>query len=507
MIPAYLDKTKTIRDVAVYGLAKSGLAAIRSLCHTGHTVYAWDDSVHPEGLLEQCDWWPDLKHRCHIIPFAEFPWATLHSLILSPGIPLYFPHPHPVVQQAHHHNCPIIGDIELLYHNTRPSAFIGITGTNGKSTTTALTDHIFTYLNVEHKMGGNIGIAPLALEPLSNTGAYLLEVSSFQLDLCHQVRFHHAALLNITPDHLDRHGDMEEYIRAKERIFLNQTEHDIAIISIDSPLSREIATRFHTLSPARLVQVSTTSYVPGGITIHDHMLRDESKLPALMLPIRSHYLHGQHNLENIAISYAIARQYGLDPHKIIEAIHDFKGLRHRLQWCGHYGGVSYYNDSKATNAEATEKALLSIPYPIYWILGGKPKSGGIEILTPYFDRIRHAFLIGEATEQFAALLDQQKLPYSRCTDLEHAFSHAHLLAQQEQLADAVILLSPACASFDQWANFEERGDAFCALVSRLAPPPSPPKTTDHDIENQYFGPPDPNREDDIDEHDRDLWLY
>jgi UDP-N-acetylmuramoylalanine--D-glutamate ligase len=291
-------------------------------------------------------------------------------------------------------------------------------------------------------VGGNIGISALALSPLPKGGIYVIETSSYQLDLLDKTRFDVAVLLNITPDHLDRHGDMEGYAKAKKRIFRNQTSKDVAVIGVDNSVTKSIAESKPT--PAMIVPISAF---------------DEFGLGDLP------YLPGLHNKENIAAAFVACKALGIADKTIIAGIESFKGLAHRMERVAEKNGVVFINDSKATNAEAAEKALLSYGSPIFWIAGGKAKEGGIEMLKPLFSKITHTYLIGDAAEDFAKTLTANNAPFTQCGTLDKAVAEAYQAAQKTK--GATVLLSPACASFDQFKSFEHRGDLFRQLVEAL----------------------------------------
>ncbi len=436
--------------VGVFGLGKAGESTIAALLAGGAEVYAWDDGE--SGRASVAAKYPAVK----LAPFADWPWSTLKALILSPGVPLTHPVPHPVVALVHQNNCPVIGDIELLYRACPEAKYIAITGTNGKSTTTTLIGHILKNCGVTCEIGGNLGTPALSLAPLGKGGVYVLELSSYQLDLVKTTRFNVAAWLNITPDHIDRHGDIEGYIAAKKHIFERQQDGDVAVVAIDDTYSYKVASGL-----GNAVTISAQSQAD--VFVKDGVLHDGGKRFDLNTIAT---LPGRHNWQNAAIAYGCARAIGLAPEAIYKAMQSFAGLRHRLQLVATVNGVRFINDSKATNADATANALT--PYEnIYWIAGGKQKEGGIVPLAEYFPKIAHAFLIGAAEEEFARTLEG-KVPYTRCGTLKTAVEKAAQMAFAQGKKDAVVLLSPACASFDQWKNFEERGDAFCAQVEILA---------------------------------------
>lgn len=419
------------KTVAVFGLGRAGTGAINALIQSGANVVAWDDNEAAAKAI------PQGKH------YNEWPWEKLACLVLSPGVPFTHPKPHPVVELAHTHKVEVVCDIELLARAEKEATFIGITGTNGKSTTTALIGHICKQAGLATEVGGNIGISALQLKPLGKGGVYVIETSSYQLDLLHQAHFNAAILLNITPDHLDRHGDMAGYTKAKMRLFQNQTKDDAAIIGVDEPNTKKIADGFK--GSAKLVKIS---------------LQDAPETGALK------FLPGAHNKQNIAAAYAACKHIGIAEDKIIAGIKSFPGLAHRIEWVVEKNGVTFVNDSKATNAEAAEKAILSFDKPLLWIAGGKQKEGGIEALEPYFNRITHAFLIGAAEEEFANTLTQAEVPFTRCGTLQKAVDAAY--AMGKDLKKATVLLSPACASFDQFKSFEDRGEQFSRQAKELA---------------------------------------
>jgi len=445
----------------VFGLGISGKATIKFLLNNNHQVLASDDNLNSINTLEKH---PNLK-------IFNGDWNGVDALILAPGIPLHFPTPHPIVKAAKENNCPIICDIELLYKFNSQAKYIGITGTNGKSTTTALTGHIFKENNINSAVGGNIGIPCLELPRLENNGTYILEMSSYQLDLIDKTRFHIASLLNITPDHIDRHGSIKGYIAAKKRIFMNQQLGDYAIIGIDNEHSKAVYDELKNDQnfQATLIPISTKKILSDGISVIDGILYNNiptfGKIDINLgnLP----FLKGEHNAQNIAVAFTNAfLSNKIDEDKIITAIKSFKGLAHRMQFVGTISNINFINDSKATNAESTENALKSYEN-IYWILGGKAKEGGIKMLEPYLSKVKYAFLIGEASDDFTKTLDG-KVEYFKCQTLQNAFDHAYGKALLEEKSNHInILLSPACASFDQWKNFEERGEYFCKLVKEL----------------------------------------
>ena len=445
------------RRVAVLGLARSGHAAARALAAGGAAVVAWDDNPGVRqgvaGEIRLCD-------------LAAADWRDTAALVLSPGIAHSHPAPHPAVLRARAAGAEIIGDIELLGRAQPEARYVGITGTNGKSTTTALIGHILAAAGSRVEVGGNLGTPALSLMPLGNGGAYVLELSSFQLELIATLAFDVAVLLNITPDHLERHGGMGGYIAAKRRVFAGQRQGAAAIVGIDDAICRGIAEELRG-GPARLIPISAARPAPGGVYADAGWLVDATgPRPRRILDLgQADRLPGSHNWQNAAAAYAVARVAGVAPEPAAAAIRSFPGLAHRQELVAIIDGVRFINDSKATNADAAEKALACYQ-AIHWIAGGLPKAGGIASLTPYFGRLRHAYLIGTATEEFAATLGESVL-FTRCGSLAAAVAAAAAAARREGIEGAVVLLSPACASYDQFANFEARGDAFRALVAEL----------------------------------------
>ena len=444
--------------VAVFGLGRSGLSAARALAAGGAEVWAWDDAEDSRAKAKAAD--------VPLVDLYACDWSELTSLVLSPGVPLNHPEPHPVVQKARQAGCEVIGDIELLARTMRGSRYIGITGTNGKSTTTALLGHILEFAGQDVAVGGNLGIPVLDLEPLE-LGTYVLELSSYQIDLTYSLTCDVAALLNITPDHIERHGDLAGYAAVKKRIFHRQTDPRVAVVCVDDEPCRRICDELEDVGAQRVVPVAVGRRVTGGVYVVDGILHDDTEgHHADVIDLAEvAALPGTHNWQNAAAAYAMARASQVPALVAAACLRTFPGLAHRLEHLAVIDGVTYVNDSKATNGASTARALVCFE-PIYWIAGGRSKEGGIADLAPHFPRIRHAFLIGEAADEFAAVLGDG-VPHSRCGDLAKALGEAAAMARDDGPAGAVVLLSPACASFDQFTDFEARGDAFRALVEAL----------------------------------------
>jgi UDP-N-acetylmuramoylalanine--D-glutamate ligase len=447
------------RIVAVLGLAKSGLAAARALTRSGATIWAWDDDPAKRRDAE--------LSGIAVTNLTGIDWSRPAALVLSPGIPHTFPKPHPVAALAKEHRCPIIGDIELLLQACPEARVVAITGTNGKSTTTALTGHVLRQAGRRVEVGGNIGRPAAELPALGADGIYVLEMSSYQLEITPSLSAEVAILLNITPDHLGRHGGMEGYIAAKQRIFAQQSGKT-AVIGVDDEPSRALYTQLVALGDRRVIPISGTHPAPGGVYGLEGELFDGMEEPvAKIIDLRTvRTLTGEHNWQNAAAVYAACRALGLERDEIAAGLASYPGLAHRQELIAVIDGVPWINDSKATNADAAAKALACYS-SILWIAGGQPKEGGIASLEPYFPRIRHAFLIGQAMQSFAATLSG-KAPLTLSGDLDTAVTQAQALARRDRHQGVVVLLSPACASFDQFENFEHRGEHFRELVQALA---------------------------------------
>ncbi len=439
----------------VLGLARSGLATVRALRAAGIECIAWDDSAASREAAAQAG--------AHVADPATVDWSDIAALIISPGIPNTLPVPHPVAVAARAAGKPIICDVELLARAQPEAQFIAITGTNGKSTTTALIGHILQQAGLRCEVGGNIGRGALDLSPLGRGGLYVLELSSYQLELLQTFRADIAVWLNITPDHIDRHGDLAGYVAAKKNIFARQRAGDCVVIGTEDEPSRQVEHEIAARTGIACVPVALDRPVAGGVSYRAGMLVDADGYTVDFSDVPT--LPGDHNAQNAASAWAVCRWLDVPREMIVAGLRTYPGLPHRQERVAAVGNVVYINDSKATNADATARALSSYD-DIYWILGGQAKEGGVAPLATYFDRIRHAFLIGEATDLFAGQLDG-KLPYSRCGDLQSALDAAHALAQREAVGPAVVLLSPACASWDQWKSYEHRGDAFRAMARAL----------------------------------------
>jgi UDP-N-acetylmuramoylalanine--D-glutamate ligase len=418
------------RRYAVLGLARSGRATVASLIASGAEVVAWDASEAARAAL------PASPSLALADPLA-IDLAGFDAVVVSPGVPL---NRHPIAPRARDAGVPVIGDVELFARaraDLPPHRVVGITGTNGKSTTTALIRHIVEAAGLPVLMAGNIGLPLLEQAPLPAGGVYVLELSSFQIDLTSTLDCEVAVLLNVTPDHLDRYPSFEAYAEAKARLFDMQSPDQVAVIATDDPTTRAIAGRV----PARLVAVSAAG------------VGDQSAWPSLQ---------GPHNAQNVAAAAAAARALGIEEETIAAALATYRALPHRMELVRERAGVRFVNDSKATNAESAAPALAAFP-AVHWIVGGRAKGADLGPCADQLGHVRAAYAIGEAGPMFAALLEGRVPAVERCGVLDEAVGRAAARA----VPGEVVLLSPACASFDQFRDYEARGDAFRAAVEAL----------------------------------------
>jgi UDP-N-acetylmuramoylalanine--D-glutamate ligase len=451
------------RRVAVFGLGLSGLAVCRALKAGGAQVAAADDSAAGRDAASAAGF--------AVEDLRQADWSRFATLVLAPGVPLTHPEPHWTVAKASTANVEIIGDIELFCRERAklsPEApFFAITGTNGKSTTTALIAHILRAAGRDTQMGGNIGTAILALAPPADERFHVIEMSSFQIELTPSLDPTIGVLLNITPDHLDRHGTMQHYADLKSRVV---AEARRPIVGEDDDWCRDIIERLRLANRTWVDVVSAQERVSHGWYAQGTELIARAPwtgpLGAFADLVGIGSLRGRHNLQNALAASAACMIAGVSAADVAAALTTFPGLPHRLEEIGRLGRTLFINDSKATNADSAATALAAFPGDIHWIIGGKPKEGGIESLASYFPRIAKAYLIGEASDEFARTLEG-KAAYDRCGTLDAAVAAATRDAASGAAADPVVLLSPACASYDQFKNFEVRGDAFRALVAAL----------------------------------------
>ncbi|MCB1485986.1 MAG: UDP-N-acetylmuramoyl-L-alanine--D-glutamate ligase [Bauldia sp.] len=447
------------RKVALFGLGGSGRATAASLVAGGADVSAWDDNAEATAGAAEAG--------IPVVNLHDVDWKDFAALVLAPGVPLTHPVPHWTVTKAASAGIEVIGDIEIFSRERKRSVptspFVAITGTNGKSTTTALIGHLLKSTGRDTQVGGNIGTPILKLDP-PRTGRYhVIEVSSFQIDLAPGINPSLGVLLNVTPDHLDRHGTMERYAGIKERLV---AAAKTAVIAVDDKITQAIADRLEQAG-RRIVRVSTRLPLASGFYAEGSVIY-EAENGAATEVVRLDgvsSLRGLHNAQNAAVAVAVARKLGLPVEEIRQGVASFRGLRHRMEEVGRRGRVIFINDSKATNADAAAKALASFDR-IYWIAGGRAKEGGIDSLKGFFPKIAKAYLIGEAAEGFAATL-QPTVEVEMSGTLAAAVEAAARDSLLDNADEVAVLLSPACASYDQFQNFERRGDAFRSAALSL----------------------------------------
>jgi UDP-N-acetylmuramoylalanine--D-glutamate ligase len=450
------------KKVAVFGLGGSGLIAASALFAGGADVVGWDDGADR------------IAHAASAgIPVAdlrELDWSKIAALVLAPGVPLTHPAPHWSVGLARAMAVEVVGDIELFCRERRAHApavpFVAITGTNGKSTTTALIAHLCAQAGFDTQLGGNIGTAILSLEPPQAGRVHVIECSSFQIDLAPTIDPSIGILINLTEDHLDRHGSMAHYGAVKERLIAGVPKSGTAIVGVDDNWCQAVADRAERVG-RRVMRVSVRRPLAYGIYVEAERVFEATGGTARELAQLGNIgsLRGRHNAQNAACAVAAALALGLDLRAIQAGLRTFPGLAHRMEEVGHKDRVVFINDSKATNADSAAQALACFD-DIFWIAGGKPKTGGIGSLSGFFPRIRKAYLIGAAAEEFAATLDG-KVDHIVAGTLDRAVEEAARDAAASGLAHPVVLLSPACASFDQFQSFEARGTVFRNLVQKL----------------------------------------
>jgi UDP-N-acetylmuramoylalanine--D-glutamate ligase len=451
------------RRVGVLGLGRSGLAAARALAAGEATPVCWDDGeaarekAAAEGFAVE-----DLTR--------ERAWEGTRALVVSPGVPHLFPQAHPAIAAAQAAGAIVDNDVGLFFRAIGMTEAgvktVAITGSNGKSTTTALVSHLLKSAGRPVQTGGNIGRGVLDLDPPADGETLVLELSSYQIELARALSPDVAVFLNLSPDHLDRHGGEGGYFAAKKRLF-ELGAPGRCVIGVDDRFGRFLASvcRDDPETGDPVIEIASSRKLKGrGWSVfmnRSHLTEWRRGAQAAAFDLReAPALPGAHNGQNACAAWAAARALGLGPKAIEAGLRSFGGLAHRLQKIGERGGVVFVNDSKATNADAAEKALLAYDR-VRWIAGGRPKAGGIEPLRPHFGRVAKAYLIGEAAADFAATLGDT--PHAFCGDLATATRAA---AAEAQPGEAV-LLAPACASFDQFPDFEARGAAFAAVVAGI----------------------------------------
>lgn len=459
--------------VAVFGLGRSGLTAARALAAGGARPVLWDEnpSARASAVSEGFD----------LVDLAQADWSAFAALVLAPGVPLTHPAPHWTVEMARAAGVEVIGDVELFARavaaapDHRRPRVVAITGTNGKSTTTALIGHMLARAGRDTRVGGNIGVGVLGLESMHGGAIYVLELSSYQLDLTSSLKPDVAVILNITPDHLDRHGDMNGYAAAKRRILLNQGKGDTAVIGVDDDWGQRICTEITAANRRTIWPISARKGMGRGVYVLQGRLYDatDGRVTEMADLSAARSLPGRHNWQNAAAAYSAARALGVSAEDAIDGLMSFPGLAHRMETIGTLDGVRFVNDSKATNIDAARQAMSAYSR-FYWIAGGRPKSG-IGCLSDLFGAVAKAYLVGEAAPDFARTL-QGQVPLECSGTLEAAVKSAFRDALTSGEAEPIVLFSPACASFDQFTDFEARGEAFRAAVHALALQPQVGKT-------------------------------
>ncbi len=452
------------RRVALFGLGRSGLSCALALMAGGAEVLAWDDSEAGRQRAAETG--------VPLVDLREVDFSSLAALVLSPGVPLTHPEPHWTVRKAQAVGVEVIGDTEIFCRQIAGTGarLVAITGTNGKSTTTALIGHVLRQAGLDVAVGGNIGTAVFDLPPPVHGRIFVIEFSSYQIDLTPSLKPDVGVLLNITPDHLDRHGSMENYAAVKARLFANMGEGGVAVVSVDDAWCRKALQGVP--EAARRVPISVREHPREGVCAVDGVLEERESGRTLhgMDLSAARALRGEHNWQNATAAWAACRALKLNANLIAAGFRSFPGLAHRMEQLGSVEGVLFVNDSKATNTDAAARSLSSFA-DIFWIAGGQAKEGGIAALTPLFGRVRKAFLIGEDAPMLAETLAAAGVAHETCGDMEKAVRVAFAAARQARAAgearQPVVLLAPACASFDQYRSFEERGEHFRALVERL----------------------------------------
>lgn len=447
--------------VVVFGLGQTGQATATALKAAGAHVLVGDDNPEKAQLAADQGW--------QFEGLTQIDWRDVARFVLSPGVPPS----HPVIQAAEDSRVAPCSDFDLLYEACPKATYIGITGTNGKSTTTALIGHILRRAGHKVEVGGNIGEPALALTPFEKSGTYVLEASSYQLAVSRQVAFNQAILLNLSSDHLDYHGSLEAYVAAKLRIFDRQPENAQAVVGLDDMLSQKIYDGLLSQNQQTVFPISTSVSAPGGVFCNEsgQLIDDLEQTGTMVAEVAdlNPGLRGAHNWQNICAAYTVARLHGVAPQTILKHIATFEGLAHRQELVEELvdqsGFLTFINDSKATNPASAARALATYQN-VYWIAGGQAKEEHLDDIKPVKDHIRHAFLIGECADMFAGLLEKMAVPHTVTGTLDAAVEQATAMAHKDSLEEATVLLSPAAASWDQFKNFEDRGDQFRALAQK-----------------------------------------
>ena len=453
------------KKVGILGLSKTGISSIKFLKKKGFDVFGWDDN---KKILSKIK-----KNGLNIQILNKANLKKMTFLLVSPGIPFSGKKKHVILKQARKEKVEIVNDIELFFRFNPEEKYIGVTGTNGKSTTVCLLNHILKKLKINNSLSGNIG------KPVFDLKSYkqsfnILEISSFQLESMTRTRFNVAVLLNISKDHIERHKNFQKYISEKIKIFNNQSENDFSIIGVDDKVTSYLVKKLKKKLNSKIITISGKNnsadiYVKNRKLIINLNLGKKKVFKKINIEQFKNFL-GEHNYQNIAAVYAIILSLGfLDWKKIENSIKSFKILPHRLQKIRKVCDITFINDSKATNIDATDQALKNFNN-IYWILGGRIKEKNLQKLKKHFFRIKHVFLVGETKFLYEKYLRN----FLECTivkNLAEAVKLSYFLAKEkikkEKVKPSIILLSPACSSLDEWRDFEERGNAFIKIVKRI----------------------------------------
>ncbi len=441
-------------------MGKTGLDSLNAFLIEETQIIAWDDNK--ENILRIKKTIKKTKNIHFSSVIDPFDVKKLDFVIVSPGVPNKYPAPHKIFSICERYNIPVVTDIDILFKACPMANYIGITGTNGKSTAASLINHILGASQYKSALGGNIGKPVLSLPNFDNsTEHYVIELSSYQLDLMQHYKFNVAILLSITPDHLDRYESFNDYKNAKIKIFQNQNKNDFAVISLNNEVNRTIFKELKLINKQKIIPISSKEIVGNGISVMNNIIYDnyfEHKIFNIIVP---NSLIGPHNAENMAVAYATAKALNVETKNIVSSLNSFIGLPHRMELFFQIGNLTFVNDSKATNIASCKEAMNSFK-DIYWIAGGIFKEKSVEDLDNHLKEVKHCYLIGKDSDKFVQMLKANKIPYSISNTIENALSEI-----KNTVKNGTILLSPSCASFDQWKNFEERGDRFKSLVSEM----------------------------------------
>ena len=452
-LSSYKDK-----KILIVGFGKTGSSVAKCLHFSGAKISVWDDNHASRKLA--------MKKGYPVFQFKRQNISSFDDIIWSPGIPHNFPKPHPIAIEANRVGLKLRCDIDLLFESQKEAQYLCVSGTNGKSTTTTLVAHILNHAGKNIQVGGNLGTAVLDLKPLDGDGIYVLEVSSFQSELIPTLQSNISALLNITPDHLDRHGSLDGYIAAKAKLFENQSPGSVVIINDDDENCRYIKSELEKKSQLNILSISVKHKVNDGIYVSGSILKDNYFDNNIEIDLgRFKHLPGKHNFQNIAFAYVISRICEVDLHQIIDSLLSFKSLPHRQEFIGSSSNVIFINDSKATNW-ASALYALSCYKNIFWIAGGISKYDYPPSFVPYAKNLKKAYLIGDSAEELSSYLDSNNIQNYIKHSLEEAILDAYEAAIQSNEKGVTVLLSPACASMDMFKNFEERGELFTSFVNQ-----------------------------------------